>query len=414
MAGGRRARARRTTIVADDEPDGSATTTPASGEPPARPALAAPGRPAHRAPPGALGRRRRGRPSASCGSSSRRLTLVVTTVVMMNVVHLNPLNPGADLVFDHTTPTGGDMGAHVWGPAFLRDHLLPNLQLRGWSMDWYAGMPVYRFYMVVPALAIVALDTSCRTAWRSSWSPSPGWSRCRCAAGRSAASPASATRCPSCSPSPGCASRSTRASASTAATSSRRWPASSRSRSPSASMILGLGLLADGMRTGKLPQLGGDRAGAGRSSATASSPSTPSSPRSSSCSSTSTACSGFLYGARRRRGDVLLSAFWIGPFLGNHEYMTDMKYGARPEGASDSFWDMFFPLTAPLDILVTDAGGDRVRRPASPAATPTAPRSASSGCSPSPSCTSRRTACRSSGCCGTRACCRCSTSCATC
>ena len=50
---------------------------------------------------------------------------------------------------------------------------------------------------------------------------------------------------------------------------------------------------------------------------------------------------------------VLLSAFWVGPFLGNHEYMTDMKYGARPEGASDSFWDMFFPLTAPLDILIT-------------------------------------------------------------
>ena len=50
------------------------------------------------------------------------------------------------------------MGAHVWGPAFLRDHLLSHLQLSGWSMDWYAGMPVYRFYMVVPALAIVALD----------------------------------------------------------------------------------------------------------------------------------------------------------------------------------------------------------------------------------------------------------------
>ena len=51
------------------------------------------------------------------------------------------------------------MGAHVWGPAYLRDHLLPNFQLTGWSMDWYAGMPAYRFYMVVPALAIVALDT---------------------------------------------------------------------------------------------------------------------------------------------------------------------------------------------------------------------------------------------------------------
>ena len=50
------------------------------------------------------------------------------------------------------------MGAHVWGPAYLRDHLLPNFQLTGWSMDWYGGLPIYRFYMVVPALAIVALD----------------------------------------------------------------------------------------------------------------------------------------------------------------------------------------------------------------------------------------------------------------
>ena len=81
------------------------------------------------------------------------LSLLITTYVMMNVVHLNPLNGNADLVLDRTTPTGGDMGAHVWGPAYLRDNLLPNWQLNGWSMDWYAGMPTYRFYMVVPALA---------------------------------------------------------------------------------------------------------------------------------------------------------------------------------------------------------------------------------------------------------------------
>ena len=77
---------------------------------------------------------------------------------MMNVLHWNPFSPSADLINDDTTPTGGDMGAHVWGPAFLRDHLLPNWQLSGWSMDWYGGLPVYRFYMVIPALAIVALD----------------------------------------------------------------------------------------------------------------------------------------------------------------------------------------------------------------------------------------------------------------
>jgi len=61
-------------------------------------------------------------------------------------------------IFSDSTPTGGDMGAHVWGPAFLRDELLPNLRLRGWSPDWYAGFPVMQFYMVLPYLAIVALD----------------------------------------------------------------------------------------------------------------------------------------------------------------------------------------------------------------------------------------------------------------
>ena len=31
-----------------------------------------------------------------------------------------------DLVLRNTTPTGGDIGAHVWWPAYLRDHLLPE------------------------------------------------------------------------------------------------------------------------------------------------------------------------------------------------------------------------------------------------------------------------------------------------
>ncbi|NCZ68038.1 MAG: hypothetical protein EBY84_06080 [Acidimicrobiia bacterium] len=62
------------------------------------------------------------------------------------------------LIFRNNTPTGGDMGAHVYGPAYLRDHLLTSLRLSGWSNDWYSGLPIYRFYMVVPALFIVALD----------------------------------------------------------------------------------------------------------------------------------------------------------------------------------------------------------------------------------------------------------------
>jgi len=62
------------------------------------------------------------------------------------------------LILRNNTPTGGDMGAHVWAPAYLRDHLLTQFKLTGWSMDWYSGLPVYRFYMVIPALAILLVD----------------------------------------------------------------------------------------------------------------------------------------------------------------------------------------------------------------------------------------------------------------
>ncbi|MDH3679805.1 MAG: hypothetical protein OEV40_07635 [Acidimicrobiia bacterium] len=67
-----------------------------------------------------------------------------------------------DLLLADTTPSGGDMGAHVWGPAFLRDHLLSEGRLVGWTPDWYAGFPAYRFYMVVPSLAIVAVNAGLR------------------------------------------------------------------------------------------------------------------------------------------------------------------------------------------------------------------------------------------------------------
>ena len=57
---------------------------------------------------------------------------------------------------------------------------------------------------------------------------------------------------------------------------------------------------------------------------------------------------------------IALSAFWVGPFLLDHEYMTDMKYGFRPSGTHDSFWDMFFDLPQPFDVLVDRAGDHRL------------------------------------------------------
>jgi hypothetical protein len=56
------------------------------------------------------------------------------------------------------------------------------------------------------------------------------------------------------------------------------------------------------------------------------------------------------FGAKVIALAVLLSSFWVIPFVTSHAYMTDMKYEPRPSGASDSFWKMFFPLHTLLDI----------------------------------------------------------------
>jgi hypothetical protein len=64
----------------------------------------------------------------------------------------------AGLLLTATTANGGDTGAHVWWPAFMRDHLLPKLRLSGWTMDWYAGFPGGHFYFPLPSVLVVLLD----------------------------------------------------------------------------------------------------------------------------------------------------------------------------------------------------------------------------------------------------------------
>ena len=86
--------------------------------------------------------------------------LVLVSCVLFVFANLHP-----DQILSSAVPSGGDMGAHVWGPAFLRDHLLPHGRLSGWTPDWYAGFPAYQFYMVLPSLLIVALDVGIFGGW---------------------------------------------------------------------------------------------------------------------------------------------------------------------------------------------------------------------------------------------------------
>lgn len=98
------------------------------------------------------------RPLAGAGAPNRRIGALLVGVVVAVAVAFVVVNLRPWLWFDDTTPTGGDLGAHVWAPAYLRDVLIPELRLTGWTHDWYAGFPAFTFYMVIPSLLVVIVD----------------------------------------------------------------------------------------------------------------------------------------------------------------------------------------------------------------------------------------------------------------
>jgi hypothetical protein len=81
--------------------------------------------------------------------------LVVLAAMGVLLAILHP-----SLLLRDTTTNGGDMGAHVWWPAFLREHWFNQLRISGWAPDWYAGFPAGQFYFPLPAVLIAVLDVA--------------------------------------------------------------------------------------------------------------------------------------------------------------------------------------------------------------------------------------------------------------
>ncbi|MGH9021589.1 MAG: hypothetical protein ACRDV9_00555, partial [Acidimicrobiia bacterium] len=101
---------------------------------------------------------RRAAPETSAARVVRILAGLVSIAAVVGAAAyvLREMRP--DLLLRDTTTNGGDMGAHVWWPAYLRDHVLPKLRLSGWTPDYYAGFPVGHFYFPLPAVLIILGD----------------------------------------------------------------------------------------------------------------------------------------------------------------------------------------------------------------------------------------------------------------
>lgn len=93
------------------------------------------------------------RPSADAQWTRWVIPVMLGAAALMAFAFMRP-----DKILAANTPAGGDMGAHVLVPAYLRDSLLPDGRLLGWSNDWYAGFPILYFYFPLPAFTIVLLD----------------------------------------------------------------------------------------------------------------------------------------------------------------------------------------------------------------------------------------------------------------
>ena len=277
-----------------------------------------------------------------------QLALAAAIIAFTTLMVFFTLQPS--LIFRNNTPTGGYMGAHVYGPAYLRDHLLTSFRLSGWSNDWYAGLPIYRFYMVVPAIFIMLLNIVL---------PYGIALKLVAVAGLLAL--------PVCTwlfaklarlvfPLPELL-----VVASTVFLFDESFTiyggniASTMAGEFSFSIalafsILGFGVFIRGLETGKY-----------RIAATL-----------------LLALAALSHGivllfvflgyvlilamhrdaAKWRLGlpvigtAILLSAFWVVPFVLNNSYMTDMKYEPQPTGYSESFIDMFFPLHTVFDVII--------------------------------------------------------------
>lgn len=274
----------------------------------------------------------------------------VALVGLSTFIALRVVQPG--LLIKINTPTGGDMGAHVWGPAYLRDHLLPEWRLNGWTMDWYSGFPIYRFYMVVPALLIVLLDVVLPYGVAFKLVAVLGIVTLPIALYAFGRLARFAYPLPELFAVVGLIylldESYTIYGGNVASTMAGEF---SFSIALSLAM-LGFGLFARGLETGE------HRVKAAITIALA------------------VLCHGivaifvtvgllimgllwldrtrFRWFVTTAGTGALLSAFWIVPFLGNHAYMTDMKYKGEPgSGSFTSFWDMFFALPPFFNVLFT-------------------------------------------------------------
>lgn len=78
------------------------------------------------------------------------LTIAICLWILFS--YFNP-----QLLLLKTTLAGGDTCAHNYLAGYMKDYLLPNGKLYGWSPGWWAGFPMFQYYFFMPYLIAALL-----------------------------------------------------------------------------------------------------------------------------------------------------------------------------------------------------------------------------------------------------------------
>lgn len=90
---------------------------------------------------------------AQDGLGSRWSFIIALLSGVFVFVNLRP-----DLIFADTRPITGDIVVHNGLVGAVTRHLWDHGLFSGWSMQWSAGFPLYRFYISLPALLVALFD----------------------------------------------------------------------------------------------------------------------------------------------------------------------------------------------------------------------------------------------------------------
>lgn len=87
-----------------------------------------------------------------------KLNTIIDIILLIVIISFifNYISPS--LLLSKTITTGGDTGTHYYPAQYMRDYLLPNFKIIGWSPGWYLGFPMFQFYFPLTFVIMALLS----------------------------------------------------------------------------------------------------------------------------------------------------------------------------------------------------------------------------------------------------------------